>query len=136
MKKIPTWVPVVAAAITGSSGKILLHQRPAGKDHAGLWEFPGGKVEPGETPAEALVREIAEELGIKLTTDHLQPAGFAQGITGSGGKQIVILLYTCRHWKGDPQAMEGNEWGWFTQAQAAALAKPPLDVELLGQLGR
>ncbi len=131
MKKIPTSLGVVAAAITGADGRVLLHRRPEGKAHAGLWEFPGGKVETGEFPRGALVREIAEELGLTLLEADLSPAAIAQSRARGVDPDIVILLYTASRWGGEPQAIEGNEWGWFTIAQARALDKPPLDIELL-----
>ncbi len=130
----PTWMAVVAVALVDDCGRWLMHKRPAGKHHAGLWEFPGGKVEHGENPATALVREISEELGLTLSPKHLEPSGFAQD-RGEGGKlPIVILLYTCREWSGQPQALEGGEIAWFTPQGAAALDKPPLDHALVAQL--
>lgn len=130
----PTWIAVVAVALTDDRGRWLMHKRPAGKHHAGLWEFPGGKVESGETPANGLVREISEELGLSLSTDNLHPAGFAQ-TTGEGLEPpIVILLYTCRDWSGQPQALEGGEVAWFAPEEAGRLDKPPLDQALLAQL--
>lgn len=130
----PTWMPVVAAALIDDRGRWLMHKRPAGKHHAGLWEFPGGKVERGETPANALVREIGEELGLTLSPEHLEPAGFAQEPATASQIPIVILLYTCRNWAGQPQALEGGEIAWFASQEAASLDKPPLDVALLAQL--
>jgi 8-oxo-dGTP diphosphatase len=130
----PTWIPVVAAALVDDRGRWLMHKRPAGKHHAGLWEFPGGKVERGETPFKALVREIGEELGLTLSPEHLEPSGFAQEPAIGSKIPIVILLYTCRHWAGQPQALEGGEIAWFTSQEAASLDKPPLDVALLAQL--
>lgn len=136
MQSNPTFLLVVAAAIRDSRGKILMHRRPPGKAHAGLWEFPGGKVEANEIPAEALVREVEEELGLHLGRAGLSPAAFAETPVNGDGRPIVILLYTATEWRGEPAAREGNEWGWFTHAEAHALAKPPLDVELLHMLAR
>jgi 8-oxo-dGTP diphosphatase len=130
----PTWLLVVAIALIDDRGRWLMHRRPSGKHHGGLWEFPGGKVERGETPANALVREIAEELGVTLSPDHLAPSSFAQNSGEAGGTPIVILLYTCRAWTGKPQALEGGEIAWFAPHEAAKLAKPPLDHVLLAQL--
>lgn len=125
---------VVAAAIVGPDGRLLLYKRPEGKRHAGLWEFPGGKVEPQEIPASALVREIEEELDILLDPAALEPACFAENPAGEGEAAIVILLYIARSWEGDPHAREGGEWGWFRPEEAALLPKPPLDVALLEKL--
>jgi len=132
----PTWMPVVAAAIIGRDGRLLMHRRPAGKRHGGLWEFPGGKVESSETPQNALVRELEEELGLRVRHGDLRPVCFAQDDGESGHPPIVILLYTARVWEGEPQEREGNAWGWFTLEEADRLPKPPLDVVLLTGLKR
>ncbi len=134
MAKIPTAMLVVAVALKRSDGRILMQQRPPGKAHAGLWEFPGGKVEPGETPRAALVREVDEELAVALDPAALEPACFADGPAGDGRSAIVILLYTARAWTGQPRAMEGGTCAWFTRAEIAALAMPPLDYALLARL--
>jgi len=133
------WLPVVAVALRRPDGRLLMQRRPLGKHHGGLWEFPGGKVEPGETPAIALAREIEEELGLILDPAALVPAGFAQSEgaheKGEGGHPpIVILLYAAQSWQGEPEAREGGEWGWFSPEEAARLPKPPLDVALLAGL--
>ena len=127
---------MVAAALTDRDGLWLMHRRPEGKHHAGLWEFPGGKVEAAETREHALVREIHEELGITMSVADLEPAGFAQEPASIGRPQIVILLYTCPRWEGEPHALEGGSIGWFTPLEIAALAKPPLDQRLAAQLFR
>lgn len=127
-------VPVVALALECADGRILMQQRPPGKAHGGLWEFPGGKVEPGETPRAALVREVNEELAIALDPAALTPACFADGPAGTGEKAIVILLYSARSWQGEPRAVEGGACGWFTRAEIAKLAMPPLDYALLERL--
>ena len=134
LKNNPTWLPVVAVALQRGAGLWLMHRRPEGKHHAGLWEFPGGKVEPGETPAQAAVREIGEELGIELAEADLKPAAFAQESTQVAGKTIVILLYTCARWRGTPQPIEGGAVGWFSLQDAEDLPKPPLDITLLAGL--
>lgn len=131
LKNNPTWLPVVAVALCDPQGRVLMHRRPAGKPHSGLWEFPGGKVESGETPEEALIREIDEELGIALLSGGLRPVGFAQSAPGEDRLPIVILLYTARHWTGEPAGREGGHCAWFTPAEARDLAKPPLDARLL-----
>jgi 8-oxo-dGTP diphosphatase len=111
-----------------------MQQRPADKAHGGLWEFPGGKVEPGETPRAALVREVNEELAICIDGAALTPACFTETPPGEGGRAIVILLYSARAWDGDPRAVEGGQCGWFTRSEIAALAMPPLDYALLSRL--
>lgn len=128
MEKFPTWQAVVALALSDRNGNWLMQRRPEHKHHGGLWEFPGGKVEPGETPRAALVREIAEELGITIDHAGLTPAAFADdGLPGTP----VILLYTADSWAGGaPCAMEGGAVGWFTPGEIARLACPPLDRNL------
>lgn len=133
MKNFPTWLPVVALALDDGAGRWLMHRRPADKQHGGLWEFPGGKVEHGETPRDALIREIAEELGIALLATDLVPRCFADT---DEPNPIVILLYSCSRWQGEPAALEGGAIGWFTKEEALRLAKPPLDIRLLEQLVR
>ena len=134
MENYPTWTPVVALALADGKGRWLMHERPAHKHHGGLWEFPGGKVEAGETPARALVREIEEELGIAIDAARIEPAGFAQEDASERDSPIVILLYTCAAWEGVPEALEGGAVGWFTPEEVAALDKPPLDRVLAGAL--
>jgi 8-oxo-dGTP diphosphatase len=134
VEKSPTILMVVAAALTDDEGRFLLQRRPAGKQHGGLWEFPGGKVETGETPRAALVREVNEELGIALDTCAIQPAAFADGAAASHAGGIVILLYSCLRWQGKPVATDGATISWFAPDEAARLAMPPLDIELLAQL--
>ena len=94
--------PVVAAALVDEEGRVLLQQRPGGKALAGLWEFPGGKLEPGETPEAALVRELHEELAITVAPDALEPAGFAT--EPLPGRHLLLLLYVIRSWSGTPVA--------------------------------
>lgn len=134
MENNPTWTPVVALALGDAEGRWLMHKRPKHKHHGGLWEFPGGKVETGETPVNALVREIREELDIALEADRLTPAAFAQEDGAAHECPIVILLYTCRQPGCEPRAMEGGTIGWFTPRQIEALDKPPLDRELVQSL--
>ncbi len=126
----PTFQLVVAAAFRRSDGFWLMHKRPAHKQHGGLWEFPGGKVEQAETPQEALVREVSEELGIEIGQTDLVPVGFAQSGGSDDQTPIVILLYRISTWMGDPQALEGGTVDWFTPKEIGDLAKPPLDCEL------
>ena len=131
MAEIPTWQLVVAGALARDDGRWLMHRRPAHKQHGGLWEFPGGKVEAGENPANALVRELHEELGIAVTAESLAPAAFAQTPPDHGGVAIVILLYTVTRWVGDPRALEpGAGLAWLLPGELATLNRPPLDVAL------
>ena len=135
LENIPTFWCVVAAALQRDDGCWLMHRRPDHKHHGGLWEFPGGKVESGETPADALVREIQEELGITLDRDALAPAGFAERAAEGGQPAIVILLYTARQWTGDPTALEdGAAVGWYTTDEVMQLPKPELDIALSHRL--
>jgi 8-oxo-dGTP diphosphatase len=128
------WMLVVAAALQRWDGRWLMHRRPEGKHHAGLWEFPGGKVEPSEIPSQALVRELAEELGIGCDGAQLAPAGFAETRAPEAGREIVILLYSLTVWDREPAALEGGAIAWFTPDEVLALAKPPLDAILAAQL--
>ena len=121
---------VVAVALIAPDGRVLMHKRAAGGDHAGLWEFPGGKVEAGESPQEAAVREIAEELGLTLSAAALHPVTFASGPRDDGQGQIVILLYTCREWDGDPRCIAGDAMAWLVPDEIPALPMPPLDYPL------
>lgn len=125
---------VVAGALRNPDRLWLMHKRPLDKAHGGLWEFPGGKVEVTEIPAEALVRELHEELGIVVEVKDCFPAGFAEETRNSAVRPIVILLYTIADWLGVPQALEGEELGWFTPEEIAGLPKPPLDQQLAVQL--
>jgi len=129
MQEYPTPVLVVAVALVAADGRVCLQQRPPGKTHAGLWEFPGGKVEPGESPEAALVREIAEELGIALDPAALAPCGFA------ANERLVILLYACERWTGVPEALEGGALAWYAPGEIGWLAMPPLDYPLAAQIG-
>ena len=125
---------VVAVALVDADGRVLLQQRPAGKQHGGLWEFPGGKVEAGEAPASAAVRELAEELGVALQVDSLVPVCFAE--SGVGERPVVIMLYACRAWQGDPQCLDAQALAWEQPVAIPALAMPPLDYPLAQALIR
>ena len=115
-------------------GRWLLHRRPAHKHHGGLWEFPGGKVENAESPVNALVRELAEELGIAVNPDSLRPLGFAQSRDDGRGYDTVILLYTASNWEGEVRAREaGAAIEWVDRESLAQRPMPPLDVELVAQ---
>lgn len=132
MENLSTPLLVVAVAIVDDGDRILMQRRRLGAVHGGLWEFPGGKVEPGETPETAAVREIAEELGLALDPAALEPLCFASGQTATPGcyPGLVILLYTCRRWRGEPQCHEGEEIRWIAPEALAALDMPPLDYPL------
>ena len=123
---------VTAAALVDADGRVLLQQRPPGKGMAGLWEFPGGKVEPGETPEAGLIRELDEELGITVETACLAPATFASVPLGDG--RLLLLLYICRKWRGLVEAREASALRWVRPVEMHALAMPPADVPLIGLL--
>ena len=125
---------VVAADLVAGDGRHLLHRRPLHKQHGGLWEFPGGKVEAGESPRAALCRELAEELGIDVRETELRELAFADASDFPQG--IVLLLYRCERWLGDPRALEGGEVAWQTVMEMQALAMPPLDQALRLKLWR
>lgn len=131
---------VVAVAISDGAGCVLMQSRPQDKQHGGLWEFPGGKLEPGETPQEAACREIAEELDLVLKQGDLQEVGFAcgrasGGVSGSTGvRPIVLLLYCAKRWQGMPQSQEGQGIEWVRFDELKNLAMPPLDYPLAEQL--
>jgi len=123
---------VVAVALIGKDGRVLMQRRALSRAHGGLWEFPGGKVEPGETAHGAAVREIAEELGVVLGVEALEPVSFAgHPLPGADGTAApLILLFACRQWLGEPRCLDGEEIGWFAPENISALAMPPLDYPL------
>ena len=123
---------VVAAALVDGDGRVLLQQRSAGRSMAGLWEFPGGKVEPGETPEAALIRELAEELGIDVEAACLAPATFASEQLGA--RHLLLLLYVCRRWRGVPRPLDAAGLRWVRPVEMHALAMPPADLPLIGLL--
>jgi 8-oxo-dGTP diphosphatase len=131
MEEMPTFVPVVAAAIRDGEGRLLLQQCLPGKRHAGQWEFPGGKVETGENLRFSLYREVSEELGLVLDPEALEPAGFAEEPAIDGRPALVLFLYSCPIWRGMPEGREGQRWDWFSPAEAALLDLPPMDRALL-----
>ena len=118
-------VGVAAAALANRDGRVLVQRRPNGSDFAGLWEFPGGKLEPGETPEAALIRELNEELGIDVDATTLTPAGFASA--GKDDRHLLLLLSICREWRGVPEPMQAAELRWLRPAQLHALPMPPAD---------
>lgn len=113
-------------------GRVLVQQRPAGKPMAGLWEFPGGKIDPRETPEAALIRELHEELGIEVAQACLAPAAFASEPLGD--RHLLLLLYACRKWDGIPEARHATALRWVYPAQLHALDMPPADRPLIGLL--
>lgn len=135
MEKNPTFLTVVAAEIRDDNGRLLLQQRPLHKHRGGMWEFPGGKVEPNEIPRFALKREIAEELDLDLDAHAMEPAGFADEPADSDIPALVLILYSCLRWSGRPAGLEQQSWGWFTHAEAEQLMLAPMDRRLLANLG-
>ncbi len=125
-------VLVAAVALIDTDGRVLLAQRPLGKPMAGLWEFPGGKVDAGETPEHALVRELAEELGIDTRSSCLAPLAFASHAYDSF--HLLMPLYACRQWRGLPQAREGQVLRWVHPKDLHRYEMPPADVPLVAQL--
>ena len=125
---------VVAAALVDAEGQVLVQQRPEGKVMAGLWEFPGGKVEPGETPENALVRELFEELGISVRPQDLHPACFASEPLGE--RHLLLMLYVCRDWQGTVTPKEAPALLWRAPEQLRRLPMPPADEPLIGLLER
>lgn len=123
---------VVAAALIDADGRLLVQQRPPGGTMAGLWEFPGGKIDPGETPEAALVRELAEELGIAVEHACLAPAAFAS--EALDGRRLLLLLYVCRKWRGTPEPRHATALTWLRPAELHRLAMPPADRPLIGLL--
>lgn len=123
---------VVAVAMLDGEGRVLLQQRPPGKPMAGLWEFPGGKIEPGERPEAALARELHEELGITLRVEDLSPIAFAS--EPLAGRHLLLLLYGLRAWDGEPAAHHATELRWVTPAEMRTLPMPPADVPLVEAL--
>jgi 8-oxo-dGTP diphosphatase len=125
-------VSVVAAALVDGDDRVLVAQRPPGASLAGLWEFPGGKIEPGETPEAALVRELAEELGITVAAAALTPINFVSHAYADF--HLLMLLYICRDWQGAPIGQQGQPLRWEAATGLARLPMPPADVPLVAAL--
>jgi len=123
---------VVAAALVDSAARIFVQQRPPGKAMAGLWEFPGGKLEPGEAPEAALIRELREELDIETEAACLAPAAFGTG--DINGRPLLLLLYVCRKWRGMVRPSEAADSRWLRSHELFALEMPPADQPLVAML--
>ncbi len=122
-------VLVAAVALIDPDGRVLLARRPEGKSMAGLWEFPGGKVEPGETPEAALIRELHEELGIETWSSCLAPLTFASH--GYETFHLLMPLFACRRWQGTVTPREGQMLKWVRPAQLRDYPMPPADIPLI-----
>ena len=125
-------VTVAACALVDSDGRVLLAQRPEGKPMAGLWEFPGGKVETGETPEQTLIRELEEELGIVVKEACLAPLTFASHTYPEF--HLLMPLYVCRRWDGIVTAREGQRLSWVRPNRLRDYPMPPADVPLVAHL--
>jgi 8-oxo-dGTP diphosphatase len=121
---------VVAAVIRDAEGRVLLTQRPQDRHMGGLWEFPGGKIDDGEGPAEALVRELDEELGLEVEVD--QPLTFA--VHEEPGLRILLLFFGARILSGAPHAKEGQAVEWVSVSELPSYPTPPADAELVRRL--
>ena len=120
---------VAAAALVDADNRVLIAQRPEGKSMAGLWEFPGGKVDEGETPEDALIRELREELDIEVCDTCLAPFTFASH--SYEGFHLLMPLYLCRSWEGDVQPREGQAIKWVRAMRLADYPMPPADLPLI-----
>ncbi len=125
-------VLVVACALVDADGRVLIAQRPEGKSMAGLWEFPGGKLEPGETLEAALIRELKEELAIDTETACLAPLTFASHAYEEF--DLLMPLYVCRKWKGTPRAIEHQAIRWVRAGELRNFDMPPADEPLIAHL--
>jgi 8-oxo-dGTP diphosphatase len=125
-------VLVAACALIDGDGRVLLAQRPAGKPMAGLWEFPGGKVETGERPEQTLIRELKEELGIAVREECLAPLTFASHLYPDF--HLLMPLYVCRRWEGFAVPLEGQELRWVRPKDLRNYPTPPADEPLISHL--
>jgi 8-oxo-dGTP diphosphatase len=125
-------VLVAACAIIDTDGRVLIAERPAGKSMAGLWEFPGGKVESGERPEQSLIRELKEELGIVVKEDCLAPLTFASH--NYTDFHLLMPLYVCRRWEGIVEAKEGQRLKWVRPNELRNYPMPPADEPLISHL--
>ena len=125
-------VLVAACALIDVDGRVLLAERPAGKSMAGLWEFPGGKLEPGERPEQTLIRELHEEIGITVSEPCLAPLTFAS--YAYDGFHLLMPLYICRRWEGMVVAREGQQLAWVRANKLRDYPMPPADLPLIPHL--
>ncbi|MEM7169645.1 MAG: 8-oxo-dGTP diphosphatase MutT [Pseudomonadota bacterium] len=123
---------VAAVALVDADGRVLIARRPEGKAMAGLWEFPGGKLQAGETPEQALVRELVEELGIDTRQSCLAPIAFASHRYEKF--HLLMPLFVCRVWEGQPTPQEGQELAWVRPPRLADYPMPPADAPLIAML--
>lgn len=123
---------VAACALVDADGRVLVAQRPEGREMAGLWEFPGGKLGPGETPEACVIRELKEELGIDTEASCLAPLTFASHAYERF--HLLMPLYVCRVWRGDAVAREGQALRWVRPRELRALPMPPADRPLVAHL--
>jgi 8-oxo-dGTP diphosphatase len=123
---------VAACALVDADGRVLIAQRPAGKPMAGLWEFPGGKIEDGEAPEQSLIRELQEELGIVVNEACLAPLAFASHAYPDF--HLLMPLYVCRRWEGQVIASEGQALAWVKPNRLRDYEMPPADVPLISHL--
>ena len=125
-------VPVAACALVDADGRVLIAQRPHGRPMAGLWEFPGGKIEPGERPEQTLIRELKEELGIVVTEPCLAPLTFASHAYPDF--HLLMPLFVCRRWTGTPTPLEGQTLKWVKPNALRDFPMPPADLPLISHL--
>jgi 8-oxo-dGTP diphosphatase len=125
-------VLVAACALIDADGRVLIAQRPEGKSMAGLWEFPGGKVDPGERPEDALIRELKEELGIVVKEACLAPLTFASHTYEDF--HLLMPLYVCRRWEGTVTPREGQKLAWVRPNRLRDYPMPPADIPLISHL--
>jgi 8-oxo-dGTP diphosphatase len=125
-------VLVAAAALIDTDGRVLLARRPEGKAMAGLWEFPGGKVEAGERPEQTVIREFSEELGVTIQEACLAPFAFASH--GYDDFHLLMPVFVCRRWDGTPHPKEGQTLAWVHPREMKNYPMPPADVPLVAQL--
>jgi 8-oxo-dGTP diphosphatase len=125
-------VLVAACALIDTDGRVLLAERPAGRTMAGLWEFPGGKIEQGERPEQTLIRELKEELGITVEEPCLAPLTFASH--GYPDFHLLMPLYVCRRWEGIAAPLEGQKLAWVKPNRLREYKMPPADVPLISHL--